>query len=304
MVRGREGKAARLVAVVSMSSINRFSIRIATLAMVLIAMATSNSGHGQGHLGRGGRANVSSLSSAVPQNVLFSNDLEWKFGGKTQHGWYLYTPLINRLLNTTNDVNSIGFAKSLSVWQKQMGLQSTGVLNDQSLYGMITVWQGARFKSREVARPDQLLTAPISDFYDPTRELELRQVERETYAAYKRMVAAAAADRSLKLAHTAKNELAPGEKFLKIVSAFRSREYQDKLRRESPNSGSAGLAVNSPHFTGRALDLYVGGDPVDTRDSNRKVQVETRVYKWLVRNAERFGFRPYFYEPWHWEYVK
>ncbi|HZH32789.1 MAG TPA: hypothetical protein VEY11_18625 [Pyrinomonadaceae bacterium] len=25
-------------------------------------------------------------------------------------------------------------------------------------------------------------------------------------------------------------------------------------------------------------------------------------YRWPVRNAERFGFRPYFYEPWHWEY--
>ena len=279
-------------------------LRIAILAMMLVALGMIDLGQGQGHLGRGGRATASALSAAVPQNVLLSNDLEWTFGGKTQHGWYLYTPLINRLLNTTNDVNSVGFAKSLSVWQKKMGLPSIGVLNDQTLYGMITVWQGARFKSREIPRPDQLLTAPISDFYDPTRELELRQVERETYAAYKRMVAAAAADRSLKLAHTAKNELAPGEKFLKIVSAFRSREYQDKLRRESPNSGSAGLAVNSPHFTGRALDLYVGGDPVDTRDSNRKVQVETRVYKWLVRNAERFGFRPYFYEPWHWEYVK
>ena len=90
---------------------------------------------------------------------------------------------------------------------------------------------------------------------------------------------------------------------MKIISAFRSREYQEKLRRESPNSGSAGLAVNSPHFTGRALDLYVGGEPVDTRDSNRAVQVETRVYQWLVRNADRFGFRPYCYEPWHWEYV-
>jgi len=117
--------------------------------------------------------------------------------------------------------------------------------------------------------------------------------------------AAAIADRSLGLARVgkgAKAQLAPGEKYLKIISAFRSREYQEQLRRESPSAGSAGLAVNSPHFTGRALDLYVGGDPVDTTDSNRAIQVQTRVYKWLVRNAERFGFRPYFYEPWHWEY--
>ena len=26
-------------------------------------------------------------------------------------------------------------------------------------------------------------------------------------------------------------------------------------------------------------------------------------YRWLVRNAGRFGFVPYVYEPWHWEWV-
>ncbi|MCA1629010.1 MAG: D-alanyl-D-alanine carboxypeptidase family protein [Acidobacteria bacterium] len=66
----------------------------------------------------------------------------------------------------------------------------------------------------------------------------------------------------------------------------------------------AALATRSPHFTGRALDLYVGGyDPVSSKDDNRALQTQTKAYKWLVRNAERFGFRPYFYEPWHWEYV-
>ena len=102
---------------------------------------------------------------------------------------------------------------------------------------------------------------------------------------------------------TTDGELAAGEKYLKVISAFRSREYQNHLRKQSPNSGRAGLAVNSPHFTGRALDIYVGGEPVSTKDDNRAIQTETRVYRWLVKNAARFGFRPYFYEPWHWEYV-
>jgi uncharacterized protein YcbK (DUF882 family) len=168
---------------------------------------------------------------------------------------------------------------------------------------MIKTWQDARLKDRTVAAPEALLTAPTSDFYDPTRAEELRQVERETYTAYKRLLSAAIGNKSLGLARGAKGELAPQEKYLKIVSAFRSPEYQQKLRRESPNAGSTGLAVNSPHFTGRALDLYVGGEPVETKDSNRAIQVQTPVYQWLVRNAERFGFRPYCYEPWHWEYV-
>jgi LAS superfamily LD-carboxypeptidase LdcB len=150
----------------------------------------------------------------------------------------------------------------------------------------------------------ELLTVPTVDFYDVSRPDELRQVHRDTYVAYKKLVAAAIADKSLNLANKDRDELAASEKFLKIVSSFRSREYQDKLRRESPNSGRAGLAVgNSPHFTGRALDIYVGGEPVITKDENRAIQINTKIYLWLVKNAGRFGFKPYFYEPWHWEYA-
>jgi D-alanyl-D-alanine carboxypeptidase len=285
----------------------KLGVHIAALVTTLLAspgIGAFGSGISHAQMHREGRPTASDLFAATSRNVLLRNDLVWMFGGKQQHGWYLYTSLIGRLLNTKKDVASIGFAKALATWQKKLGLKSTGVLDDQSLYRMISLWQDARLKDREIAKSDQLVTALVSDLYDPTRAEELRQVHRATYAAYKRMVAAAVSDRSLNLAHGAHGTLAPDEKFLKIISAFRSREYQDKLRRESPNVGSAGLAVNSPHFTGRALDLYVGGEPVDSRDSNREVQVETRVYQWLVRNAERFGFRPYFYEPWHWEYVK
>ena len=247
------------------------------------------------------------FAPAAKHNAVLRTELNWMLGGKPQRGWYLYTPLISSLLHTEKDDTSVGFASALARWQATAGIKPSGVLDEESFYAMISYWQGLRLKDRSVAQPDQLITAPISDFYDPTRAVELLQVERQTYAAYKRMVAAAVSDRSLGLARNVKGpkgQLAPTEKYLKIISAFRSREYQDQLRREAPNSGSAGLAVNSPHFTGRALDLYVGGEPVDTSDSNRALQVQTRVYKWLVRNAERFGFRPYFYEPWHWEYVK
>jgi LAS superfamily LD-carboxypeptidase LdcB len=178
------------------------------------------------------------------------------------------------------------------------------VLDEETLMRMVSQWQGNRLKNRNYAQPDQLITPSASEFYDPERLAELRQVERETYSAYKKMLAAAINDPTLKLVTSANGELATTEKYFKVISAFRSREYQEQLRRKQPNAGSAGLAINSPHFTGRALDIYVGGDPVDTRDSNRAIQVNTPAYQWLVRNAERFGFRPYFYEPWHWEYVR
>jgi LAS superfamily LD-carboxypeptidase LdcB len=242
-------------------------------------------------------------TEAAKKNASLRSDLSWTFGGKPQRGWYLYEQLIKRLINTKSDAASVQFATAVGRWQAKSGLAQTGILDEETLYKMIAAWQDVRLKDRSVAQPEQLLISPVADFYDPTRADELRRVERRTYAAYKLMVAAALRDRSLHLAHQ-HNELAPEEKFLKIISAFRSPEYQEKLRRESPNSGSAGLAVHSPHFTGRALDLYVGGLPVETKDSNRALQVQTPVYKWLVQNAERFGFRPYCYEPWHWEYVQ
>jgi D-alanyl-D-alanine carboxypeptidase len=246
---------------------------------------------------------TSLFTEAATRNTVLKYELTWAFGGKQQRGWYLYTPLISRLLETEDEARPADFASTLSRWQAATGLRSDGVLDDETLYRMVSTWQGARLKNKAYATPDQLLQAPTADFYDPTRAAELRQVERETYAAYKRMIAAAAADPSLGLKVTASGELAPEEKFFKIVSSFRSREHQEQLRAQSPGSGRAGLAVNSPHFTGRALDLYVGGEPVETKDSNRALQVQTPAYRWLVRNADRFGFRPYYYEPWHWEYV-
>lgn len=249
------------------------------------------------------KKSTSLFAEAAARNTVLKYELGWAFGGKQQRGWYLYTPLISRLLETDGEAAGSEFASMLSRWQTAAGLRASGVLDDETLYRMVSTWQGARLKNKEYATPDRLLQAPTSDFYDPTRADGLRQVERETYAAYKRMVAAAAADPSLKLKVTAAGELAPEEKFFKIVSSFRSREHQAHLRAQSPGSGRAGLAVNSPHFTGRALDLYVGGEPVETRDSNRALQVQTPAYRWLVANAERFGFRPYYYEPWHWEYV-
>ena len=234
------------------------------------------------------------FAAAGLKNAELRQQLSWTFGGKQQRGWYLYDLLIGKTLNGEHDPVSGEFAGDLAKWQKKTGLSSSGVLDEDSLMRMVSQWQSNRLKNRTYADPSELITAPPADFYDPSRAAELRQVERKTYAAYKEMMAAAMADSELKL----------GPKYLKIVSAFRSRDYQDQLRQQSPSSGAAGLAVNSPHFTGRALDLYVGGDPVDTKDSNRAIQVNTPAYRWLVRNAERFGFRPYFYEPWHWEYVK
>lgn len=245
----------------------------------------------------------SRYAPAALRNTQLQTDLNWVFGGKTQRGWQLYAPLISSMIGAESDASAHDFAASVSRWQKDNGVEATGVIENSTWSQMVSVLQSNRIKDRAYPKAEQLVIIPTSECYDPSRAEELRKVERRTYEAYKRMLAAAAADPSLGLSMSGNGTLSPSEKYFKIISAFRSREYQNHLRQQSPNSGRAGLAVNSPHFTGRALDIYVGGEPVSTKDANRAYQTQTKAYRWLVKNAGRFGFRPYFYEPWHWEFV-
>jgi zinc D-Ala-D-Ala carboxypeptidase len=241
--------------------------------------------------------------SAIEKNAQLKDNLKWTFGSKNQIGWNIYVPLIQKLIGANDQPQTEKFAIALSKWQQTSNLEANGILDSETLNQMIQFWQSQRLNSSVYPEPDDLFTAPIADFYDSTRSVELLKVKRDAYDAYKKMVAAAIADKSLNLKTDRSGNLAADEKMLKIISAFRSREYQEKLRQKSPNSGRAGLALNSPHFTGCALDIYVGGEPVTTKDENRAIQIETPVYKWLVKNAEKFGFYPYYYEPWHWEYA-
>lgn len=248
-------------------------------------------------------AGLAAFDLAAARNVQVETGLSWVFGGKQQRGWSIYTPLIANLIGAEPVPASNEFARQVSLWEGAQRIAPGGVLDGDTWSHMISTFQSQRLKDWTQPSPSELVTIPTSDCYDPSRPEELRKARTETYAAYKHMVAAAAADPSLGLKVTQDGQLAPDEKFLKIVSAYRSQEYQDQLRKQSPHSGSAGLATHSPHSTGRALDLYVGGEPVNTKDENRGLQTQGPVYRWLVKNAGRFGFRPYFYEPWHWEYV-
>lgn len=248
-----------------------------------------------------------------PKNVDFQNaakinknlqyNLRWTFGKRKQTGWYLYVPLIQKTLKTENNPNSTEFAQAVHKWQKQHRLYSNGIINRKTLYSFIKYWQSKRLRPIILAKENQLLTAPISNFYDPSRDVELLKVEKETFKAYKEMISAAVGDKSLNLKLNENGELSENEKFLKMISTYRSPSYQASLRKKEPNASRAQIAFKSPHFTGRALDIYVGGEPVTTKDFNRAKQIKTPVYKWLVKNAEKFGFYPYFYEPWHWEYA-
>jgi LAS superfamily LD-carboxypeptidase LdcB len=91
------------------------------------------------------------------------------------------------------------------------------------------------------------------------------------------------------------------------ISGYRSPERQARLwqralkRYGSPAKAREWVAPpgRSAHQTGRAIDFYIGGR---NSSGNVKYLRQLPVYRWLVRNAERFGFYPYAKEPWHWEY--
>jgi LAS superfamily LD-carboxypeptidase LdcB len=93
---------------------------------------------------------------------------------------------------------------------------------------------------------------------------------------------------------------------LLINSGYRSSKRQKELWQAAKRKyGSARVAQHwvarpggSAHQSGRAIDFYLGGK----NSSENVAYLRTLpVYRWLVANAERFGFYPYD-EPWHWEY--
>src|SRR6266496_2697004 len=43
------------------------------------------------------------LIEAANQNVVLKTSVDWLFGGKQQHGWFLYTALIDKLIGTDKD---------------------------------------------------------------------------------------------------------------------------------------------------------------------------------------------------------
>ena len=95
---------------------------------------------------------------------------------------------------------------------------------------------------------------------------------------------------------------------LKAVSAWRvhrwrSRsDYEAYVRRNYPSlaEGRKWVAFDSPHETGLAVDIGVGGlwPTRNTVDAQRR----RPLHKWLVRHAAAYGWMPYTAEPWHWEF--
>src|SRR6266550_1484216 len=76
-------------------------------------------------------------ADAAKRNALLSTSLTWTFGGKQQHGWYLYTPLIKQTIGTKQDSSSVQFARAVAHWQVKSALKPSGVIDEETLYAMI-----------------------------------------------------------------------------------------------------------------------------------------------------------------------
>ena len=115
------------------------------------------------------------FAAAAEQNARLKSDLAWTFGARRQLGWRLYTPLIQRLLNTAAP-ETIAFAQALADWQESAGLPSTGVLDHQTWMKMVAVFQWRRIKDRSTPPPEALTLVSASEFFDPERPEDLRYV--------------------------------------------------------------------------------------------------------------------------------
>ncbi|MGZ6037396.1 MAG: D-alanyl-D-alanine carboxypeptidase family protein, partial [Phenylobacterium sp.] len=94
---------------------------------------------------------------------------------------------------------------------------------------------------------------------------------------------------------------------LKLFSGFRDPAADQARCETDGNCNGVQRTTCSAHRTGLAMDLYMGqapGFPPDSSaEATRAFMSRTPAYRWLVANAARFGFVPYPFEPWHWEWT-
>lgn len=239
---------------------------------------------------------------AAQVNASSLKALPWAPFGRDEVGWRIYAPLIAREIGVDCPPTSTGFARALAEWQKRQGVQADGLISQVTFLRLKGDVQGRRpfvlLAAQGVcAEPakETTLAAGRSDEVLGEKPVLLRP---GAFAAYRRMVAAARAEEPA---------LAADPDLLKIFSGYRNPAYDAERCATQNNCNGRERATCSPHRTGLAMDLYLGHAPGFTADSsadaNRLMMAESPAYRWLVANADRFGFVNYPFEPWHWEWT-
>ena len=236
-------------------------------------------------------------------NAISLYSLEWTPFGATEVGWGAYLPLLQKELGTDCEPGASDFAAALAAFQTRYALPATGGFDQATFEVLKGVLQERRpFVMARVRDecPDPPPLRELGYLEAPEEHADrlTRLLRRDVLASYRRMVAAARAEVP---------EVRNDPELLQIFSGFRDPEADAARCAAERNCDGLRRAVCSPHRTGTAVDLYVGqllGMGVDsTNPASRQHMTQGATYRWLVKNAGRFGFTPYVYEPWHWEWI-
>lgn len=242
------------------------------------------------------------LPAAARANSVSLRTLAWAPFGRAESGWETYAPLIKRELRTACAPNTPGFAAALAAWQRAQKLPADGTMSRAvfaRLKGVIQTRRPVVRLSAQGVCPAPPAAAALASA-SPTEGYggKAIQLRPGALAAYRAMAAAARAEN---------HEIAGDPRNLTIFSGFRSPASDAARCASEHNCNGVVRATCSPHRTGLALDLYVGQapgfGPDSSADANRLFMSRTPAYRWLVGNADRFGFVPYPFEPWHWEWT-
>jgi hypothetical protein len=227
--------------------------------------------------------------------------LAWAPFGRPEAGWETYVPLVQREIHTACPPGSPGFAGALAVWAQARRLPADGTFGE-AVFGPMR-------DAIEMRRPFERVSAQGICPAPPAEAALAWAAPAEGYAgkrvqirpgaliAWRAMVAAARAQDP---------RIAADPRNLTIFSGFRG-PADEAARCATGDCNNRTRSTCSAHRTGLAVDLYVGQapgfGPDSSADPNRLFMSRTATYRWLVAHADRFGFVPYPFEPWHWEWT-
>jgi D-alanyl-D-alanine carboxypeptidase len=239
---------------------------------------------------------------AAQQNAASLQTAAWSVFGRSETGWEIYAPLVAHEIGTACAPQADGFAQALALWQRAHDLPLTGVMDAPTLKALNLVWLRRRpFVAASghgvcppPPAPDHLAWAAKDEGYSG-KPIQLRPAALNAYRA---LVIAARAEVPA---------VAADKRLLTIFSGYRDPVSDAAACARDGNCGTIAKANCSAHRTGLAMDLYLGAAPgylpESSADPNRLHQSRSAAYRWLVANADRFGFAGYPFEPWHWEWT-
>lgn len=228
--------------------------------------------------------------------------LDWQPFGR-EYGWETYLPMTQQEIGTRCAPHTPGFAQAMAAFQVRYGLQADGRFGPATFEVLKGIWQErrpfvmARVRGECPAYPERHSLAEF-DYTEESLRRPGRMGQAVAVEAYRRMVRDARAEVPA---------LATEPLLLTVYSTYRHPDIDGVRCEDEGNCDGLRRASCSAHRTGWAFDINVGEAPgygiASTNPYNRLWQTRGPAYRWLVRNAARYGFVNYIYEPWHWEYV-